>query len=352
MTRDTPTNNDQLRSRRTELLADEATGWLERLTTGKHPTAPEETLAWLKEQPANVNALLMEDCRDELIDEHIHACTVDVDAVLNKVVAANVTQVGDQAMHRNSQRHQSSKSHLTRRMTLSIAASVVVCLSIAFIAWRMSPDTVFETPLGEQRSIPLSDGSVVVLNTQSRVRTQITAESRDIYLESGQANFTVAQDPSRPFRVHTRTAVIQVLGTKFDVHVLTDRTNVAVIEGRVQVASGAQSGSAPAQLSAGEAIMALEQGSLTPVAPANIAQITAWQQRRLVFQDNTLAEILAEFSRYNRSLNIRIDGDELQSRRFSGVFEADDPLFLVNYLESDPRIMVDRIGEQVVIRPR
>jgi ferric-dicitrate binding protein FerR (iron transport regulator) len=80
--------------------------------------------------------------------------------------------------------------------------------------------------------------------------------------------------------------------------------------------------------------------------------ISAWQQRRLVFTDDTLGDIAEEFSRYNRSPQIRIEGDALRARRFSGVFDADNPEGLLLYLAVDKSVVMDRDGDDVVIRSR
>jgi len=189
-----------------------------------------------------------------------------------------------------------------------------------------------------------------------------SAEGRDIYLLEGQAIFKVERDAARPFRVHVDSDVVQAIGTQFDVHRLKDRTSVAVIEGVVQIIPGAAGKitldtlarlPAETRVPAGERISIAADGKLTPHTQISALEAGAWQQRRLIFRQQTLAEIAAEFNRYNRNPQIRIEGDALRNQRLSAVFDADDPETLFTYLAAtDPRFILDRNGVEMIIRMR
>ena len=77
------------------------------------------------------------------------------------------------------------------------------------------------------------------LNTHSRVAVRLGAHAREVRLLRGEALFHVAHDPSRPFLVSTDDAVVQAVGTQFDVYRRDDGTVVAVLEGRVNVTTAA-----------------------------------------------------------------------------------------------------------------
>ena len=81
----------------------------------------------------------------------------------------------------------------------------------------------FDTPVGGHRVIPLEDGSKVELNTASVVRASITAQSRQVWLDKGEAYFEVAHLSGRPFVVHAGNRTITVLGSKFSVRRDADR---------------------------------------------------------------------------------------------------------------------------------
>jgi len=93
----------------------------------------------------------------------------------------------------------------------------------------------FETRHGEQLSRRLPDNSVLHLNTDSAVSIRFGETERLVTLTSGQADFEVAHDTNRPFRVFAGSAEVVALGTKFDVRLEGDATVVTVVEGRVAV---------------------------------------------------------------------------------------------------------------------
>jgi transmembrane sensor len=350
-----------LKAKRRQLLAEEAADWLERANASSTADA-EAMMRWLKEQPAHINALLMEHQRNELLEEHIKACRVDVDALLARSRPTNLVHGPASGGLKNPAAEARRPDRWTHRWVIGVAASIALCLlAMPVIREALNP-THFRTSTGEQRSVSLPDGSIVLLDAQSQLRLRYSADARDVVLERGQANFRVARDAQRPFRVHTGSAVVQAVGTRFDVRVSPDRTSVAVLEGRVRVSSRAPTTLPPqytseglkeqVELDAGQATQVLHKEHVMRVTRADTARTTAWQQRRLVFRDNTLEEILAEFARYNRHLNIEVDSEAIRSTRFSGTFDADDPAFLLMYLETDPSIVVDRAGDEVVIRAR
>jgi len=52
--------------------------------------------------------------------------------------------------------------------------------------------------------------------------------------------------------------------------------------------------------------------------------VLSWRQRRLVFRDATLADIAAEFNRYNHT-QIHVEGDAARELRLSGNSRAASP---------------------------
>src|SRR5690606_33505376 len=119
------------------------------------------------------------------------------------------------------------------------AAAAFVFVAAGLIAGRpeieqwLAPEYV--TSVGEQRSITLEDGSVVELNSRSRLRAHFQDDLRAIELLEGEAIFRVSKDPNRPFRVRTGATDIVAIGTAFNVKASESSTVVTVLEGRVRV---------------------------------------------------------------------------------------------------------------------
>jgi transmembrane sensor len=261
-------------------------------------------------------------------------------------------------------------------MRFAMAACVVGLLLLlggAVTLFFPNRAQVYSTAVGEQRSFPLEDGSLIELNSRSRVRVRFTAQARTIELLSGQALFRVAPEPGRPFVVRSGSLRAKAVGTLFDVNRKRAGTVVTVVEGRVAVAdlaeragnsaraegsagdgpprSAAASGAIPAPkdevlLTAGQQVVVSPPAVLRP-ATADVAAATAWTQRQLVFEDVPLEEVVEDFNRYSpRPLVVHSTvADEL---RLSGIFST-DPAFFLRFLRERPDITVQETDTEVLI---
>jgi hypothetical protein len=106
---------------------------------------------------------------------------------------------------------------------------------VSAVTWLFEFQNVYATGIGEQRTVTLSDGSTVELNSQSRLRVAFHPHERDVELLEGQALFHVAHDRTRPFLVQSEGAKVRAVGTQFDVYRKSDGTVITVVEGRVAV---------------------------------------------------------------------------------------------------------------------
>lgn len=233
---------------------------------------------------------------------------------------------------------------------LMTVASLSAAAALAIVAlvprWSEWNGTRYATSLGEMRSIVLEDGSVVELNTRSSLVTRFTESVRDVELERGEAIFKVAKNPARPFRVSTGSTEILALGTAFNVYAATSRTVVTVLEGRVRVSDrgrwrrGALSvGARQLELAGGEQAVIAPNQPIARVALADLGKVTLWTERRLFFEDTSLAAAAEEFARYS-GRRIRIEDPALAARHITGVFDASDPASLVQFLASQGDVAI------------
>jgi transmembrane sensor len=237
---------------------------------------------------------------------------------------------------------QQKRTHIKIRrwsIPLGIAASVVAfgLMVLPNLIWRS--DT-YRTSRGEQQSVVLSDGSVVQLNTLSTLVVHYDKDRRRVELPQGEALFRVAHDPARPFDVQTPFAVVRAVGTEFNVYNRSDSTQVAVIEGRVRIAADSSQAAIP--LAAGQQVTVSPVADAKPIA-ANVSSTTAWVQRRIVLDNDTVRSAVEQFNRYNR-LQIHVQDEELADLRISGVFDVDDPKALIKYLEQIQRAHTSGTG--------
>src|SRR5690606_34920469 len=136
----------------------------------------------------------------------------------------------------------------------------------------LSGGQTYATAVGEQRRIELTDGSVVHLNTRSRLEVAFTDGARDIRLLEGEATFTVEGDPARPFSVHAGTNIIRAIGTQFNVLRRPSGTTVQVIEGEVRVSTD----TLQEPLSIGEEARIDDSGHLKKRRAPDVSNLAAW----------------------------------------------------------------------------
>lgn len=238
-----------------------------------------------------------------------------------------------------------------------IAAVAGLALAIA-VAWQFSPygytPGQYITGIGEQRIVHLEDDSRITLDAATRLQVRYSKDARLIDLKQGQAQFSVAKDPSRPFKVVAGNQTIIAVGTVFTVEYVDQKVHVAMMEGRVAVVPQqtnsalpdsvdptsakstnvrvASSNQMPAQaeqqggtieLSAGEELHVARDGHTVVTPKADLEAATAWRQGKVVIRTEPLSEAVERLNRYSK-LQIKIDGEELANKHISGVFEAGD----------------------------
>ncbi len=222
--------------------------------------------------------------------------------------------------------------------------------------WQRQPlyAASFATARGQQQSITLPDGSVLRLDTATRLAVTLYRQRREVRLLDGQAVFQVQGDAKRPFDVLAGAVRVTVVGTRFSVRHTPDiagkdDVRVEVEEGRVSVARGAAPEGTPAiLLTAGQRIAADDKGRLGVIGLVAARGIAPWREGRVSFDDTPLAQVLAEFERYGEARLVVRDAQVAQL----GVTGTFDPLRLDNFMRVLPRVLpvqLRRDGEVTVI---
>ncbi|WP_336332359.1 FecR family protein [Pseudomonas putida] len=216
----------------------------------------------------------------------------------------------------------------------ALAASVaLLALGLGWGGWhyqQLNHQGSLQTAFGERRQVDLPDGSHLELNGSTQLQVDFSADRRHIRLSAGEVMFTVAHDSGRPFVVDTAQGSVTVTGTRFDVRLDPASTRVAVEEGSVRVQG---QGASLAQLTAGQGSHIDEHGKVAVPYAVNTAALTAWRQGKLVFDNATLAEVVAEASRY-RSQPLRVAPGKVAQLRLSSTFSTDDTDALLRALPS------------------
>jgi len=236
-------------------------------------------------------------------------------------------------------------------VAVSLAAAAAIAAAI-FVARRHSPGSPAfaaaakaSAPAFEERT--LEDGSIVDLHGGAEFDVAYTATERHVRLERGEAHFTVAKNPSRPFIVSAGGVDVRAIGTQFDVLLKGDEVDVLVTEGRVRV------GSIPLVVAGEKAIVPL--GSAAPaarvetVSAANSDRQLFWRPEELDFTGAPLSEFVAAFNRHN-TIQLIIADPALANVHLSGRYRSDNIEGFVRLLERGFDVRVDRSGETILLR--
>lgn len=341
------------------LIAQRAAEWFEIYRTGeveKYPAA----MAWLAESPRHMAEFLEIARRYGATRQILQGDPFDVAALL-KNARPDIRALRENVASAPEPQPRATRS-VRWRWAAGLAAAALLALAVTFGVWQgtdsFAPRQQYVTRVGEQRIVPLPDGSLVTLNTDSRIDVLMDEQRRDIVLH-GEAIFKVAHDNARPFLVHTEHTTVRAVGTQFNVYGRPDgSTTVAVLEGKVQVSAAAEQRSEPMKipasvaLAAGEAARVENTGVIRRDPNADVASLVAWRQRRLVFDRTPLEDIVPEFNRYNRELPLRLVDVPAGAFHYTGNFDADDPRSLALLLAEERGLKVEQRDSEIVIYGR
>ena len=249
--------------------------------------------------------------------------------------------------------------------------------------------SVFSTKIGEHRSHAMSDGSVVWLNSSTKIEVNYSNAFRRIKLLKGEAHFEVAKDRHRPFEVYADNRLFRAIGTAFSVHKLKGNIEIIVSEGTVElvivddtlvvipddlqnirtaddfndknmdtqlvsdqkIVKPANVKKMLGKLSAGQRIsIPTKYEKLINVVELDTSEITrslSWKEGKLVFAGESLEEVIKEITRHTK-VKIDVFDSQLKSMRIGGQFKVGETDTLFYVLESGFGISVKKLNDHHV----
>ena len=205
---------------------------------------------------------------------------------------------------------------LKRRLPLAYGLIILLLSPLAYDAFSKKQ---IKTRPAEEKSVLLSDGTEVILNSDSELtyNRNYNKNNRSVQL-IGEAYFSV-QKGNIPFNVLTPYGKISVLGTSFNIRARNDGFEVGVNDGEVQVSNG-------------NSLINLSKGQLIDVKSeflsSNIIQIPTnqypdWLNRKFYCDETTLESLCLEIER-TFDIKINFTNPNLKSLTISGLIEASD----------------------------
>lgn len=175
--------------------------------------------------------------------------------------------------------------------------------------------------VGEQRSSTLSDGTTILLNSNSAADLMLRDNQREITLHRGELRIeTIPGKPRLPIYVHTPQATIEPLGTIFDVRLKPGMSIVRVLRDSVYIR---RNGNTDVQLlRAGQGAIISKSG-IAALPEVDVVLQNAWAQGMLIADEMPLKVFAAELSRYRRGRIIV--ADDAADILISGAYPVMDP---------------------------
>jgi len=176
---------------------------------------------------------------------------------------------------------------------------------------------VLTTKVGEISKHTLSDGTQVLMNTDSELVIEFSATARIVKLTKGEVNFNVVKNPKIPFIVYAGEGIVWAVGTEFVVRNLGEFVDVIVTEGQVKVFSDTKKSTDDLHISTDfpidsklneltEALVSANESlsfdnvihNYQSEATENLHKKIAWKEGAIILNGETLSQAMKEIMRY------------------------------------------------------
>lgn len=344
-----------------ELIAEQAADWLIDNRGGLSVSQRNSFNAWLEASPIHVEEYLTLAAITRDLRAACEHSQNSVDELLARARDEH-DEHDELAEHRWPRAFSADTGQRWPRMrTAGVAFAALCALVLGLVGlWKLRPTanvtdsgaitTVhIETRHGEQQTRRLADNSVIHLNTDTAVTIRFGKKDRLVVLSSGEADFEVAHERERAFRVLAGAAQIVAIGTNFDVRLQQQSTVVTVVRGRVavgppQIAADSTSdgylGPKFVQLEANQQISVTDGAPGATPSAVDAQHTTAWLHRQIMFEHEPLERVASEFNRY-ASKPFEITTPALRALEISGVFATDDTAAFIAFLRSLDGVRVE-----------
>ena len=350
-----------------------ASDWLTQRAEGFSSTQKRDFERWCRADPRHATAVARLEAACALL-EKMPLVRAELQPVVEFPAAARVPRRGVEPVKKIP--------------VLRVACAMAAAVALAALGWwqwgRPQPSAqTYATSTGGYERVVIADGSLVELNANSEVRVELLPHERRVALVQGEAHFTVAHNTARPFIVSAHGVAVRAVGTAFNVRLAATAVEVLVTEGKVSVSEvervdpNALAASAdPKPTRWGQhvpppaTLLAANQRTLIAFAPPKsvapissapssvvekitseaIREALSWQERKLVFSETPLRDVVAQFNRRNR-LQLVLGDAALAERPVGGTFAADNVEGFVRLLEGSGTIAIERRSEfEIVLR--
>ncbi|WP_067146402.1 FecR family protein [Pseudotamlana agarivorans] len=193
---------------------------------------------------------------------------------------------------------------------------------------------ILTVPYGEFFVLQLSDGSIVQLNSGTKIKYPnqfLEGMERKVFI-TGEAFFDVAKDDKAPFIVNIDDLDVKVLGTKFNVNAYPEelKKEVVLVEGLVDLYLESQPYNKETSFSLKPGYKAVFNDFTSEITKTKVSTeiYTAWLNGELVFRNMSFDNILKNLERHYNVKIINLNNN-LHQQKFHASFGKKPPLQMV-----------------------
>lgn len=201
--------------------------------------------------------------------------------------------------------------------------------------------------VGEIRTVALSDGSRITLDTDTEVEVSLSPRERRFRLRRGRARFAVGRDAARPFVVLGGAGAVEARGTLFDAELRGSTLIVSLMSGALDVRGPGGRGGA---LAAGQRLTIAAASAPARPIPLQPGELR-WPSGMLSFENAPLDDVVAAANRY-AATPIRLADGATRAKRFTGTVRARDQLGLARLLAATFNLSLTPTPDTLVLGGR
>ena len=174
-----------------------------------------------------------------------------------------------------------------------------------------------EIPVGADYRLTLSDGTVVYLNSASKLTfpAAFVGDERRVFLE-GEGYFEVESDKQHPFRVEVNGTIVEAVGTIFNINAYPEKDGVeaTLVSGKVNVENGQDRVSLIPGQQARCGMKNIE------VCEVDTREYISWKNGMFIFNEMTLENIMVQMQRWY-GLDVFFQNESAKSHAFKGMID-------------------------------
>jgi ferric-dicitrate binding protein FerR (iron transport regulator) len=243
-------------------------------------------------------------------------------------------------------------SRSLRTLVFRIAAVLVLglVLSLSGIYVSRMQGTVRVLAGDQPVEVILEDGSEVIVNRNSVLRySRSFAQGERKVKLSGEAWFQVARDTSRPFIIDAGAALVEVLGTSFNVNAYRQNPTVEItVESGLVALSSKANQEDQIVMQAGAAGSYNKSRKQLKLIPSSDPNSMAWKTRELFFDGSSLQEVCAVVNKVY-GVQLVIMNEALLACPITVTFRDQSLESVLKVLESTLDLQITRDGEKIVL---